>query len=393
MRRLFLTLLCLLTGYPLWAAEKPPILIGLDGEFGLRNSTSAQAIERGAAIAIDEINRAGGLLDGRPLKLISRDNRSVPARGLVNLREFAAMPDMTAVLGGRFSPVVLQELPLIHELKLPLLAPWSSADGVTDHDYRPSYTFRLSLRDSIAMPLMIEHTRRLGATKIGMLVPNTGWGRSNVAAARDYLAEATGMKLVDTIWYNWGEQNMLRFYSELRGKGAEAIILVANDLEAAQLVRQIDAAGLEHPIPITAHWGITGGNFVEAAGPGLHKLDLSVVQTFSLFRADEQKRAEVMAAAERLFGIESFEEVDSAVGFGHAYDLVHILARAIELAGSTDRSAIRAALEQVRDYEGLTGNYPIPFSKDRHDAMRPDQLFMARYREDGVLIPLDDTGH
>jgi len=387
MARLLSLILILLLPLAASAASQP-ILVGLDGEFGLLNSTSAQAIERGALIAIEEINRGGGLLGGRPLKLVTRDNRSVPARGVSNIREFATMPDLVAVLGGRFSPVILDEIDLLHELKLPLLAAWSSANGVTDHEQQPSYTFRLSLRDSYAMPVMLDHARELGANKVGLLVPNTGWGRSNASAARQYVEQTGAVELVDTIWYNWGEKDMLRFYSELQREGAEALILVANDIEASVLVRQLGKAGADHPLPIICHWGVTGGNFVDEAGAELQQLNFSVVQTFSFFRADPPIRARVMKLAAELFGIERIDEVESPVGFGHAYDLVHLLARAVTLAGSTDRAAIRDALEQVRDYHGLTGDYPVPFTAERHDALRPEQVFMARYRKDGVVVPL-----
>ncbi len=55
-------LLCVVTAR---AASMPPVLVGLDGEFGLENSTSAQAIELGLRTAIAEINAAGGVLGGR----------------------------------------------------------------------------------------------------------------------------------------------------------------------------------------------------------------------------------------------------------------------------------------------------------------------------------------
>ncbi len=390
LRHIATLLLLLLSCVSLQVHASPrPILIGLDGEFGLLNSTSAQAIEKGALIAIEEINRSGGLLGGRPLQLVTRDNRSVPARGIVNIREFAAMPDMVAVLGGRFSPVILQEIDSLHEQKLPLLAAWSSANGITGHKHQPSYTFRLSLRDSYAMPVMLNHAKRLGASKVGLLVPNTGWGRSNASAARKYLETTEALNLVDTIWYNWGEKDMLRFYSDLKRKGVDALILVANDIEGSVLVRQLDEAGIDHPMPIISHWGVTGGNFVNEAGPMLQRLDYSVVQTFSLFRAPPNVRDRVMGLARELFGIERIEEVESPVGFGHAYDLVHLLARAVTLAGSTERPAIRDALEKVRDYHGLTGDYPVPFTAERHDAMRLDQVFMARFNRDGVIVPIE----
>ena len=88
------------------------VRIGLTAEFGLRNSFSAQAVEMGIRVAIDEINRQGGVLGGRPLVLETKDDRSVPARAIQNIKDFNAMPDMTAVFGARFSPVLVELVPL-----------------------------------------------------------------------------------------------------------------------------------------------------------------------------------------------------------------------------------------------------------------------------------------
>ena len=92
----------------------------------------------GMLIAMEEVNQAGGVLGGRPLKLIERDNKSLPARSLENLKELAGQPDLVAVFGGRFSPTLLESVPLIHSLKLPLLNPWAAADGIVDNGYAPN---------------------------------------------------------------------------------------------------------------------------------------------------------------------------------------------------------------------------------------------------------------
>ncbi|MEW5727949.1 MAG: ABC transporter substrate-binding protein, partial [Pseudomonadota bacterium] len=81
-------------------AETRPIAVALDAEFSLKNSTSAQSIEKGIRAAIAEINAAGGVL-GRPMELRISDNRSVPMRGIENLKELAADPEVVAVFGGR----------------------------------------------------------------------------------------------------------------------------------------------------------------------------------------------------------------------------------------------------------------------------------------------------
>src|SRR5205823_13312447 len=119
------------------AAGPKPVLLGIDGEFGLDNSTSAQAVELGMRAAIAEINAAGGVLHGRPLALVTKDHRSIPARGIRNIQEFAAMPDLVAVFGGRFSPVVIEELPTLRQTRTLFMAAWSSADAIVDNEMQP----------------------------------------------------------------------------------------------------------------------------------------------------------------------------------------------------------------------------------------------------------------
>ncbi len=102
-------------------ADDRKVYVGLNAEASHPTSTSDDAIKQGMLIAIDEINRAGGVLGGRKLALVEKDNRSVPARAVQNNREFAAMPDLVAVFGGKFSSAIIESLPLLHELKLPMM--------------------------------------------------------------------------------------------------------------------------------------------------------------------------------------------------------------------------------------------------------------------------------
>lgn len=371
------------------AADAKPVLIGFDGEYGLKNSTSAQAIELGIRAAIHEINAKGGVLGGRPLELVVKDNRSVPSRGIANLKAFAAMPDLVAVFGGRFSPVLLQQIALTHELTLPLLDVWAAADGITDHEHTPSYTFRLSLKDSWAMPAMVQRVRALGKTKVGVLLPNTGWGRSNLKALTAVSATSPVPAVVATEWYNWGERDMLSHYKALLAKGAEALLLVANDIEGALLVRQLGESPATPRVPIVSHWGVTGGDMVQASGPTLADVDFAVVQTFSFATARPAAVAAFMKAAKAIGVRGAPEAIDSPVGVGHAYDMTHILAKAIDKAGSTDRAAVRDALEAVPSHRGLVRDYAPPFAPGRHDALSPDQVFLARFGAGGVIVPLD----
>jgi branched-chain amino acid transport system substrate-binding protein len=369
------------------AAGKDPVLIGVDGEFGLVDSTSAQAVALGIKIAMAEINASGGLLGGRPLELVIKDHRSIPARGIRNIEEFAATKDMVAVFGGRFSPVIIEELPKLKETKLLFMAPWSSADIIVDNGMQPNYIFRLSLRDSLAMPKMLQAASERQLSKVGLLLTNTSWGRSNLSAAKRYAEKVGKPKIVQTAWYNFTEKTLLPQYKSLLAAGAQAIVLVANDDEAATLVREMATLPENQRVPILSHWGITGGEFVKQAGLALQAVDLSVIQTFSFFNADPKPLATFMKTAATLSPVRRIEDIQAPVGVAHAYDGLHLLARAIKLAGSAERPAVRDALERLGSYRGLVRRYNPPFTRERHEALGPEQLLMARFRPDGVLVP------
>lgn len=381
--RFLSTLLCclLLTSA---RAEPPPVLVGIDAEFGVIGSTSAQAIRMGARIAIDEINAAGGVLGGRKLALVEKDNRSVPARSLNNLRELAADPNVVAVLCGKFSPVVVEALPEIHRLKLPLLDPWAAADPITDHEYRPGYVFRLSLRDSWAIEAMVRHAKDRKLRKLGLLLPNTEWGRSSLRAAERIDKQDPKFEIAGSRWYNWGDPTLVDKYQSLRAAGAEAIIVVANDREAGLLVREVAGLPKAERLPLLSHWGVTGGSFFASTGPALKEVDFAVVQTYSFLDAKDPVARRVIESA-RQHGAENARRIPSPVGVAHAYDLVHLLAKAVKKAGSTSRPAIRDALENLGPHAGLVRRYARPFAPGRYDALTAKETFMARYADDGAI--------
>ncbi|GAB1394626.1 ABC transporter substrate-binding protein [Rhodocyclaceae bacterium] len=369
-------------------AAKDPIFIGLDAEFGYKTSTSAQAVQMGMEIAVDEVNQAGGVLGGRKLELVVTDNKSIPAFGVDNLRELAARKDLVGVFGAKFSPVIMEWIPVAQELKLPIFATWSSANPITDNAQKPSYVFRLSLKDAWAAPAFLRFAKdQKQASRVGVLLPNTSWGRSNQTALQ-MAATQMGVQIAGERWYNWGDKSLIALYKELAEAGAQAIVLITNEVEGAILLKEVAALPANQRLPIISHWGVTGGALTEMAGDALQQVDFSVIQTYSFIGAKSPTAKRVLTALKNRYGVDSPETVVSPVGVAHAYDLVHILVRAIEKAGSTDRSKIRDALENLGAYHGLIRRYDKPFAPDRHDALKPDQVFMARYNAQGALIPI-----
>ncbi len=365
-----------------------PVYLGLDAEFGYKGSTSAEAIENGILIAIDEINKVGGVLNGRPLALLKHANHSVPARSMANIEELAANPDVAAVFCGRFSPTVLDSLAAIHKSRIPMLDPWAAADGIVDNGYQPNYVFRLSLRDSWAMQVMIPYAGVKNAPNIGLLLLNTSWGRSNQKAAEAYQRLHPEYRIVATHWFNWSDESLLEKYMALYQAGAQAIILVGNADDAVKLIQAEASLPVSQRLPIISHWGITGGDFFNMAGSNLQGIDLSVVQTYSFLGKKNAAAQRVSEAAKRLFNVTDVRQLPSPVGIAHAYELTHILAKAINQAGVLDRAKIRDALEHIKRYAGLIKTYRPPFTADRHDALNLKDVFMAKYAPDGAIEPV-----
>ncbi len=368
------------------AAAPGNIKIAIDAEFGVPDSTSAQAIQNGAQVAVNEINATGGVL-GRNLEVIIRDNRGVPARSLNNLRELAADPDVVAVLCGRFSPAVVETLPEIHRLKMPLLDPWAAADPIIDNSYAPNYVFRLSLRDAWALAVMLRKANQIGAHKVGILLPNTAWGRSSLKAAEDIESHDAQLKIVGSQWYNSGDTSLLQQYQTLRQAGAGALIFIANDREANIMLREMAELPKEQRLPVVAHWGLTGGSFYDKSAAALKKVDLSVVQTYSFIGKRDPVARRVLAGLKAVSGNDDPRKVVSPVGVAHSYDLVHLLAIAIKQAKRTDREAIQRALESLGSYQGLVRRYDQPFTPKRHEALSINQVYMARFADDGAIEP------
>ena len=369
-------------------AGSEPVRVGLDAEFGNKTSTADDAIKVGIEIAIDEINQGGGVLGGRPLELVTRDNRGIPARGVDNLKEFAQIKDMTALVTSKFSPVVLAQLEGAHQLKLPLLAAWSAADNIIDHAFKPSYSFRLSLRDGWVMPRLLQEAKSRGYKKVGLLTPNGAWGRSNVKAAEAHGAKHPLPVITKTMGFEWSDTSLENEYLDLLNAGMDALLFVGNEPEVALLINNMTALPRDQWRPILSHWGAAAGDLHALVGDALYDVDLTTVQTFSFIDNPSPKARRVLDAAMKKLNVTQPRQITSPVGVAHGYDLVHLLAKAINKAGSTERSAVRDALEMLDVHDGLIKKYKPPFSRERHEALGPEQLFMARWRKDGTLAPV-----
>lgn len=361
-----------------------PIVIGLNADMSSGSAQSGIAIYRGMRIAIKELNNGGGLL-GRRLAIKVMDHRGIPARGRFNMKKLNSTPNVVAVMGGLHTPVVLAEKKKLFDteiLKIPYLIPWAAGTPVTDSPW----IFRLSVRDEYAGGFLVNSAISRGYKKIALLLETTAWGRSNEKSMTAALVAhnlAPSMKQ----WFSWkvDKVKIAKKLELIYQSGAEAIMLVANAPEGATIVQAMAERSVKKRIPIISHWGITGGNFPNRVGPPLHMVDLTFLQTYSFLSSQENPIGQrVLNMGMHLFPeeIRSREDFFSPVGTAHAYDLIHILALAIQKVQTTNRGNVRNALENLKEYKGLIRSYSPPFKPGQgssHDALDTSDYQMSKF--------------
>lgn len=371
------------------ASEIKPIIIGLDADMSAGAARGGLAIQRGAELAIDEINSRGGVL-GRPLQLHVKNHRGNPARGVDNIKAFAAMQDVVAVLGGVHTPVAMHELKAIHQHKVIYLGPWAAGTPVVKNGFNPNYVFRVSIRDEFAGAFLVSEALKKGYRKIALALEKTGWGRSNEKAMKAALI-SEDLEPVGLAWFHWGARDMEAAVNDLVKANPDVILLVANTPEGLAIVRSMASLPEADRMPIISHWGITGGDFFEQAKEVLDDVELSILQTYSFIKPPFPDRtAKVLNAyLERYPDATDADDIFAPTGTAHAYDIIQILARAIEKAETTNRQSVRDALENLTEYEGLVRNYSPPFSAEKHDALDASDFNLSRYDANGVIVPLN----
>ncbi len=366
-----------------FATSPKPLFIAVNAEFGQPKSQAAQSIEKGVSVAVAEINEKGGVL-GRPLQVLRRDDRGLPARAVSNIRELAADPDILAVLCGRYSPVALDSIPVVNELGMVYLVPWAAADPIANNGHQPNFVFRLSMKDSWAVDAMLGHARQRRMRRLTVLLPNTAWGRSNLAAIEAQVKKSPGITF-EIVWHNWGDTDFSTLSLRIREHRSDGLLMVANESEGQHILSAVAAMHPADRPPIIAHWGITAADFNQMTDGLAHQLDLVTVQTFSFVDKKNGRRASVLESANRILN-EDVRRLPAQVGFAHAYDLTYLLIQAVKQAGSTDRNQIRQALERLGAYQGLVRNYQRPFSEANHEGLSREQVFVARFASDGSLF-------
>jgi branched-chain amino acid transport system substrate-binding protein len=366
----------------LLAAE--PIKIGHVAALSGPSAQSGEAITRGLTIAIDEINAKGGLLGGRQLVLVQRDDESSPPKGVTAARELMSNEKVAAIFGGIDTPVALATVPITNKGPAIYMAVWAAGTGVTRNGASPNYAFRVSAVDTLVDIKLLDYAaKKFGSKKPGLMLINNPWGQSNEKGLVEAAVPGGPVAIAGIEKFESSDVDMVPHLTRLKDKGADSIILVVNTPPGAQMMKSRERMGWT--VPVISHWGISGGRFPELAGPTAG--DAHFIQTYSFFGKLNAAGERVLAALKKKYPtIKGPEDIFAPVGTANAYDAIHLLALAIAQAESTEPDKVREALEGLKTkYEGLIKTYDKPFSATNHDALTPDDYVMVRYKGDQIV--------
>ena len=362
-----------------------PVKLGLVAAITGPSALSGEAITRGLEVAIDEINSGGGVMGGRPIELVIRDDESTPAKGVAAARELIEQENVAVVFGGLDSPVSLAMLEVIHELETPYMGVWAAATGITRNDYDPNYAFRVSANDNIVDNFLMRYANQeKGASKVGLVLINNPWGESNQKGFEEWAAEYN-VDIVGIEKFNDGDTDISAQLTRLRDADAEALLLVANAAPGAQMMKSLTRLGWD--VPVVSHWGISGGRFSELAGQDAAD-KVTFVQTYSFYGEQSPAGERVLAALNDKYDLSGPEDILAPVGTANAYDAMHLVALALTTAETIEGPALREAFYNLPPYEGLIKTYEQPFTPDNHDALSEDDYILVQW-QGTKIVPVE----
>jgi branched-chain amino acid transport system substrate-binding protein len=352
-----------LTSFAASAAD--PIKIGVDGPFTGGSSSMGVSMRDGVRLAVDEINKAGGVL-GRPIQLVERDDEAKNERGVQIAQELINKEKVVAVVGYINTGVALASQRFFQEAKIPVMNNVATGSLVTHQfdDQPENYVFRNAAHDSIQAPMIVEEAIvRRGFKKVAILADSTNYGQ----LGRQDLETALGLKGIKPVAvekFNIKDVDMTPQLLKAKEAGAEAVLTYGIGPELAQIANGMTKLGWK--VPMIGSWTLSMANFIDNAGPGGEGARMP--QTF-VQEPTTPKRQSFIVSYLKTFNPKN-SRIDSPVSAAQGYDSVYLLAAAIKQAGSTEGPKIKAALEDLKTpVDGVVTSYSKPFSAKDHEAI------------------------
>src|SRR4029453_9567256 len=143
-------------GSAIFAQEE--IVIGEYASLTGGSASFGQSSHKGNALAVDEINAAGGVL-GKKINLITDDDQSQAGQPATIVRKLISQDKVVAILGEVASSKSLEAAPICQQNKIPMITPASTNPKVTEVG---DYIFRTCFIDPFQGSVMATFAHKRG---------------------------------------------------------------------------------------------------------------------------------------------------------------------------------------------------------------------------------------
>jgi len=240
-------------------------------------------------------------------------------------------------------------VPLVEAAGVPFI---SLAGAVVIIEPVKKWVFKTPHTDRMACEKVFVDMRARGASKAALISGSGGFDRSMRAECLK-VAPKHGVEIVADESYGAADTDMTAQLTKIKNTpGVQAVLNAGFGQGPAIVTKNYRQLGI--PAPLYQSHGVASKQYVKLSGDAAEGVRLpaaALLVADTLPDSDAQKK--VVADYKR--GFESrFKQEVSTFG-GHAYDGLMLATEAVRRAGSTQKAAVRDALESIRGYVGTGG--------------------------------------
>ena len=325
---------------------------------------------------VDDTNAAGGIL-GRPVELALRDSQGSTEKAVSFAKQLTEEQEVLAIIGPSTSGESMA-LKGYAEQNEEILISCAAAETIVNPVAR--WVFKVPQMDSFAALAIFDTMKKLGITRFGAVVSNTGFGQGGKAQL-ERLAPQSGLTLAIVEVYDSTATDLTAVLAKVQAQNVQAVVNWS--VEPAQSLVPKNMKQMGFTVPLFQSHGFGNLAYVTAAGKAADGI---------IFPAGRLLVADVLPAAHpQKQVLESYKKeyesrfADEVSTFGgHAYDSFLILKEAIRKAGSTDKYKVRDAIEGLKGVVGTAGIFS--FSPQDHNGLTMDSFAMLTVKNGAFAL-------
>lgn len=337
------------------AQDKTPVKLGAIEILTGPNSRYGIAIQRGFDLALADINKAGGVLGGRPLSLAYEDSAGAKEQALNAARKLIGRDKVPLILGPTLSNEMFAAGPVANERKVPIVGTSTTANGITAIG---PYVFRTSLPEADVIPVTLKTAQaKFGIKRVAVMYGNDDAFTKSAYDVMKASLEKLGIETLTTETFGSKDSDFSAQLTKIKALNPDAIVLSALVEAASGIELQARQLGIPEKVFFIGGNGLNSPKLGDIAGKAAD--GTLVGSPWFIGKPDAANQAFVNAFKDKYGG-------DLPDQFAaQAYDTLFIVAKAIDAAGAPDSEKIKDALIKVK-YTGVMG--PFSFSESRDPA-------------------------